>query len=125
MVVLLAQQSPTLLAASAPALLQALSGAVKDPALAVRRLMSTAIAQVAKLCPPATVEKLVVHLRAVYLETAPDGTEKDIPPGGKPTLTKKMLRALPKKTTLTLDNGPCGARFNDTDLGHRTLRRSF
>jgi hypothetical protein len=76
-VVLVAEQYGPALAPAAPALLQALSGAVMDPlSPAARRLMATAAAHVAALAPTASVERLLVHQRSVYLTTAPDGTAR-------------------------------------------------
>ena len=72
-VVFLANQSAPLLAPHAPQLLQALSGALRDTSATVARLMSGATAQVARLCPPATVEKLVAHLTNLYLNPDTDG----------------------------------------------------
>ena len=72
-VVFLANQSAPLLTPHSPQLLQALSGALRDTSATVARLMSGATAQVARLCPPATVEKLIVHLTNLYLNPDTDG----------------------------------------------------
>ena len=78
-VVLLVQNAPVgSLAPMAPALLQALSGAVKDPSPSVRKLMSAATALVAALCPVAVVDKLIVHQRTSYMAADADGAYRRV-----------------------------------------------
>ncbi len=74
MCLLLAEHYPALLGGHAPALLQALSGAVQDPSSALlRKVMAATTARVAVVAPQASVERLLAHARKLYLKSGKDG----------------------------------------------------